>query len=64
MSRGFVKEDDQEDVPMVPQRAHLPDGVTNFVTRTGMDLLVAEKEKLMMRERPSASPTKMRRGLP
>ncbi|MCK7541717.1 MAG: hypothetical protein MZV63_67930 [Marinilabiliales bacterium] len=43
MSRGFVKEDDQEEVPMVPQRAHLPDGVTNFVTRTGMDLLLAER---------------------
>jgi len=56
MSRGFVKEDDQEEVPMVPQRAHLPDGVTNFVTRTGMDLLLAEKEALT-RERESISIT-------
>ena len=47
MSRGFVKEDDQEEVPMVPQRAYLPEGVTNFVTRTGMDLLLAEKQMLM-----------------
>ena len=33
MSRGFVKEDDQEEVPIVPQRAYLPEGVPNFVTR-------------------------------
>ena len=56
MSRGFVKEDDQEEVPMVPQRAHLPDGVTNFVTRTGMDLLLAERDALM-KERESVSIT-------
>jgi len=31
MSRGFVKEDDQEEVPMVPQRAYLPPGVDNWV---------------------------------
>lgn len=47
MSRGFVKEDDQEEVPLVPRRAHLPEGVINFVTRTGMDQLLAEKEKLI-----------------
>jgi transcription elongation factor GreB len=47
MSRGFVKEDDQEEVPIVPQRAHLPEGVTNFVTRTGMDQLLAEKQMLI-----------------
>jgi transcription elongation factor GreB len=46
MSRGFVKEDDQEEVPMVPRRAYLPDGVANFVTRAGMDQLLAEKQKL------------------
>jgi transcription elongation factor GreB len=46
MSRGFVKEDDQEDVPMVPQRAYLPEGVTNFVTPSGMDQLLAEKQML------------------
>jgi len=56
MSRGFVKEDDQEEVPMVPQRAHLPEGVTNFVTRTGMDLLLAEREELI-KERESISIT-------
>ena len=31
MSRGFVKEDDQEEVPIVPQRAYLPEGVTKAV---------------------------------
>ena len=44
MSRGFVKEDDQEEVPIVPQRAFLPEGVQNFVTPAGMDLLLAEKQ--------------------
>jgi transcription elongation factor GreB len=47
MSRGFVKEDDQEEVPMVPQRAYLPDGVTNFVTPTGMKQLLEEKQMLI-----------------
>ena len=47
MSRGFIKEDDQEEVPIVPQRAYLPEGVTNFVTRTGMDQLLAERQALI-----------------
>lgn len=47
MSRGFVKEDDQEEVPIVPQRAYLPEGVPNFVTSTGMDQLLAEKQMLI-----------------
>ena len=47
MSRGFVKEDDQEDIPMVPPRAHLPEGVPNYVTRAGMDELLAEQKALM-----------------
>lgn len=47
MSRGFVKEDDQEDVPMVPPRAPLPQGVPNYVTRAGMDELLAERQALM-----------------
>lgn len=46
MSRGFVKEDDQEEVPIVPQRAYLPDGVTNFVTPAGMNQLLEEKQML------------------
>jgi transcription elongation factor GreB len=47
MSRGFVKEDDQEEVPIVPQRAYLPEGVTNFVTPNGMNQLMAEKQMLV-----------------
>lgn len=47
MSRGFVREGDQEEVPLVPQRAFLPKGVANFVTRTGMEQLLAEKEALI-----------------
>jgi transcription elongation factor GreB len=47
MSRGFVKEDDQEEVPIVPQRAYLPEGMTNFVTPFGMNQLLAEKEMLV-----------------
>ena len=47
MSRGFVKEDDQEEVPIVPQRAYLPEGVPNLVTLTGMDQLLAEKQMLI-----------------
>ncbi len=46
MSRGFVKEDDQEEIPMVPPRADLPEGVTNYVTRVGMEELLAEKQML------------------
>jgi transcription elongation factor GreB len=47
MSRGFVKEDDQEEIPILPQRAYLPQGVTNFVTPSGMDQLLAEKQALI-----------------
>lgn len=47
MSRGFVKEDDQEEVPMIPKRAFLPEGVANFVTPAGMNQLLEEKQKLL-----------------
>jgi len=47
MSRGFVKEDDQEEIPIVPPRADLPEGVTNYVTQAGMDELVKEKQMLL-----------------
>lgn len=47
MSRGFVKEDDQEEIPLVPPRADLPDGVINYVTQIGMDELLLEKEQLI-----------------
>lgn len=46
MSRGFVKEDDQEEIPIVLPRADLPEGVTNYVTQIGMDELLTEKKML------------------
>jgi transcription elongation factor GreB len=50
MSRGFIKEDDQEAVPMVPPRAFLPPGVPNYVTPSGLEALQVERETLL-RER-------------
>ncbi|WP_192349338.1 GreA/GreB family elongation factor [Algoriphagus sp. Y33] len=47
MSRGFVKEDDQEETPLVPPRADLPDDVINYVTENGMEELLAEKQGLI-----------------
>jgi transcription elongation factor GreB len=47
MSRGFVKEDDQEEIPIVPPRANLSVGVNNYVTQVGMDKLLAEKQMLL-----------------
>ncbi|CAM3514987.1 GreA/GreB family elongation factor [Aequorivita lipolytica] len=46
MSRGFVKEGDQEETPIIPPRAALPAGATNYVTPTGMKLLRKEREQL------------------
>lgn len=46
MSRGFVKEDDQEETPIIPPRAALPKGATNYVTPNGKQLLVAERKEL------------------
>ena len=46
MSRGFVKEGDQEEVPMILPRAFLPSGVTNYVTPEGLRLLHNEMESL------------------
>jgi transcription elongation factor GreB len=46
MSRGFVKEGDQEEIPILTPRAYLPDGVTNYVTQVGMDELLDEKRML------------------
>ncbi len=46
MSRGFVKEGDQEEAPIIPPRAALPVGAINYVTPTGMDMLKKEREQL------------------
>lgn len=47
MSRGFVREDDQEEAPFIPPRAPLPDGVANYVTPRGLDQLVQERAALL-----------------
>ena len=46
MSRGFIKEGDQEEIPMVSPRAYLPDGVPNYVTKEGLDALKEELRSL------------------
>lgn len=46
MSRGFVKEDDQEDIPFIAPRAYLPPGTINYVTPAGMEALMSEREAL------------------
>lgn len=48
MSRGFVKEEDQENIPMIPPRADLPHGIQNYVTSFGYQMLLDEKEKLQV----------------
>ncbi|HEX2616799.1 MAG TPA: GreA/GreB family elongation factor [Flavobacteriales bacterium] len=51
MSRGFVREDDQEEAPFIPPRAPLPPGVENHVTPRGLRLLHAEREALEAQRR-------------
>ena len=46
MSRGFVKESDQEELPIVPPRSPLPAGETNYVTLAGLAALEAERAAL------------------
>ena len=46
MSRGFIKEGDQEAIPMVPLRAYLPEGVPNYVTKEGLAALNEELKSL------------------
>lgn len=46
MSRGFVREGDQEEHVIVPPRAALPEEVVNYVTPRGMELLLTEREAL------------------
>lgn len=46
MSRGFVKEDDQEESPIIPNRAPLPEGVSNYVTPEGFQALQNELKEL------------------
>lgn len=46
MSRGFVKEEDQEEAPVIPPRAALPAGATNYVTPEGYKALEVEQKEL------------------
>ncbi|MBO6023223.1 MAG: GreA/GreB family elongation factor [Bacteroidales bacterium] len=46
MSRGFIKEGDQEEIPRVPMRAYLPEGVLNYVTKEGLEALKEELKNL------------------
>ena len=46
MSRGFVKESDFEEAPVIPQRAELPPGATNYVTARGLAQLNEEHAAL------------------
>lgn len=49
MSRGFVKDGDQEEVPILTPRAFLPKGAPNYVTPNGLEELKKEKEELEKR---------------
>ena len=53
MSRGFIKEGDQEEIPRVPMRAYLPEGVPNYVTKEGLEAL-KEELKALQSERVKA----------
>ncbi|PPK85645.1 transcription elongation factor GreB [Neolewinella xylanilytica] len=46
MSRGFVKESDQETLPIIPLRPPLPVGATNYVTPAGLRALQDERDAL------------------
>ncbi len=46
MSRAFVKEGDQEEIPVIPPRAALPPGATNYVTPHGLEQLLNELNDL------------------
>ncbi len=46
MSRAFSKEGDQQDLPIIPPRAELPEGVPNYVTPVGLQQLLNEQLEL------------------
>jgi|SRR5690554_3103021 len=65
MSRGFVKEDDQEEAPIIPKRAPLPANTPNYVTEFGLQLLKEEMEALVNEKKniDEANETEKRRTL-
>lgn len=53
MNKAFTKEGDgDEDEQDVPADVRLPPGTKNYITRRGYDVLRAELEELVKRERP------------
>ncbi|TDI74411.1 MAG: transcription elongation factor GreAB [Bacteroidetes bacterium] len=46
MNRAFVNEDDDAGVVLIPPRAPLPPGTTNYVTPRGLSLLKSELKEL------------------
>ncbi len=46
MSRAFSKEGDQQELPIIPPRAELPEGVPNYVTPVGLQQLLDEQLEL------------------
>jgi transcription elongation factor GreB len=60
MSKAFTKEDSGDEAPVVAPRAPLPEGVANYVTPRGLELLRAEKRTLeaarvALRDAPDAT---------
>src|SRR5690554_7453494 len=47
MSKAFTREDLPEAAPIVIKRAQLPEGVPNYVTPLGLELLRREREELL-----------------
>ncbi len=47
MSKGFIREGDQEETPLVIPRANLPQGVANYVTPNGFEELKQEQNSLL-----------------
>jgi len=63
MSRGFVREGDQEEAPFIPPRAPLSPGVPNHVTPRGLRLLQEERAALEAeRSKPYESEEAKRRA--
>jgi transcription elongation factor GreB len=64
MSRGFVKEGDQEEPVIIPPRAILPDGAINYVTPYGYQQLQNELDHLEIEitQLSNANETDLRRS--
>jgi transcription elongation factor GreB len=61
MSRGFVKEEDQEEAPFIPPRAPLPPNTPNYVTYRGLKALEAEKVALEKERKEVEEPNESER---